>query len=236
MVVMMAGTKQFKTYDLVRDLYRFDAKLRHVVSGELAAVELAVRALLGHELGRIDPFVHLDADLLGAPAGQEVGKRGETRHQIWLRKYESALASSREDFVGHHKKNYGGKLPIWAAVEVMDWGMLSHLYAMSPGPARNPVAGACALRPPQLESWLRSLNIVRNYSAHHARMCNRVFDIKPRLSDDPRLGVVKGQENRVFTQLTLIQYLLRELGLPPAPAPRRDAGQKREWTRLRPAS
>lgn len=94
--------------------------------------------------------------------------------------------------------------------------LLSHLYKMSPGRSRNPVANACGLSAPQLESWLRSLNVLRNYSAHHARVFNRVFDIKPKLSDDPRLSVVKGQENRAFTQLTLIQYLHRELGLSPA--------------------
>lgn len=137
---------------------------------------------------------------------------------MWLTKYEAALRTSREDFVAHHKNKYGGKLPIWAAVEVMDWGALSYLYGMAPGRARNPVADACGLRAPQLESWLKSLNIVRNYSAHHARLFNRVFDIKPRLSDDPRLAVAKGSENRVFTQLTLIQYLHRELNLSAATA------------------
>lgn len=54
---------------------------------------------------------------------------------------------------------------------------------------------------------------VRNYSAHHSRLFNRVFGIKLRLSEDPSLAVATGRENRVFTQLTLIQYLHRELGL-----------------------
>lgn len=204
------------SFKLVHDLYVFDEQLRHVASGELAQIELAMRALLGHELGRIDPFIHLDADSMGASAKYVVGRNGETRHDIWLKKYKSALAGSREDFVAHHKRRYDGKLPVWAAAEIMDWGMLSHLYRISPGRARNPVADACGLRAPQLESWLRSLNILRNYSAHHARIFNRVFDIKPKLSDDPRLSVVKGQENRVFTQLTLIQYLHHELELSPA--------------------
>lgn len=206
------------SFELVHQLYLFDEQLRHVVSGELAPIELAVRALLGHELGAIDPTIHLKPDLLGAPAHQVASKRGETRYEIWLRKYEGALSASREDFVVHHNNKYSGKLPIWAAVEVMDWGTLSHLFGMSPGRARNPVADACGLRAPQLESWLKSLNILRNYSAHHARLFNRVFDIKPRLSNDPRLAVAKGGENRVFTQLTLIQYLHHELRLSAATA------------------
>lgn len=54
---------------------------------------------------------------------------------------------------------------------------------------------------------------MRNYSAHHARLFNRVFNFKPRLSNDPRLAVAKGGENRVFTRLTRIQYLHHELNL-----------------------
>lgn len=206
------------SFELTYSLYLFDEQLRHVVAGELAKIELSMRSLLGHELGRIDPFIHLNSDLLGAPARQVRGRYGLTRHETWLKKYEGALAASREDFVAHHKRKYDGKLPIWAAVEIMDWGMLSHLYGMAPGRARNPVADDCGLRAPQLESWLKCLNILRNYSAHHARTFNKVFDIKPRLSNDPRLAIAKGHENRVFTQLTLIQYLHRVLGLSPATA------------------
>lgn len=128
-------------------------------------------------------------------------------------KYELALRASKEDFVEHHKRKYGGVLPIWAAVEVMDWGMLSHLYGMSPNPVRNQIARQCRLSAPQLESWMKSLNIVRNYAAHHARMFNRVYDIKPKLPNNADLGAVQSCMNRVFGQLTLIQYLHRTLEL-----------------------
>lgn len=206
------------SFELVHKLYLFDERLRHVVSRELARIELAIRALLGHKLGAIDPLIHLKPGLLGASARQVILKHGATRYEVWLKKYQAALGASREDFVAHHKGKYGGRLPIWAAVEVMDWGALSHLYGMAPGRARNPVADACGLRAPQLESWLKSLNILRNYSAHHVRIFNRVFDIKPRLSNDPRLAIAKGSENRVFMQFTLIQYLHHELGLSDATA------------------
>ena len=137
-------------------------------------------------------------------------------HDVWLGKYESALKASKEDFVAHHKAKYGGAMPIWAGVEVMDWGMLSYLYGMSPNIVRNRIARQCGLSAPQLESWLKSLNIVRNYAAHHARMFNRVYEIKPKLNDDERLMPVAGEMNRAFGQLSLIQYLHRQLDLSPA--------------------
>lgn len=203
------------SFELVVALYEFDERLRHAVFIELDRVEMAVRAMLGYELGRIDPLIHLDPRRLGARARQP-GKGGRSGHDAWLSKYQLALKASKEDFVAHHMSKYGGEMPIWAAVEVMDWGTLSHLYGMSPNIVRDRIAKQCRLSGPQLESWLKSLNIVRNYAAHHARMFNRSYDIKPKLTNDPRLAPVVGEMNRAFGQLSLIQYLHHQLGLSPA--------------------
>ncbi len=203
------------SFDLVVALYGFDEQLRHSVFIELDRVELAIRTKLGHELGRLDPLIHLDPQRLSARARQR-NKDGRSVHEVWLRKYQSALKASKEDFVAHHKSKYGGTLPIWAAVEIMDWGMLSYLYGMSPNIVRKRIAEPCGLTGPQLESWLKSLNILRNYAAHHARMFNRVYDIKPKLNNGVRLAPVAEGMNRVFGQLSLIQYLHRQLDLSPA--------------------
>ena len=199
-------------FDDVVALYDFDARLRVAVLAALAPVELSMRALVGHALGEVDPCIHLNADLLGPVA------RGErsSEYKEWLNRYEDKLKGSREDFVVHHKDKYGGNLPVWAAVEVLDWEMLTHLYSMSPNVARDKVADAVNLTSPQLESWLRVLNIVRNIAAHHGRMYNRVYSQRPRL---PRMGGCDGLlqceavMNRAFGQLTLVQYLLKVLNV-----------------------
>lgn len=203
------------SFDLVVSLYEFDERLRHSVFIELDRIETAIRAMLGYELGHVDPLIHLHPTRLGALARQR-RKDGHSVHDVWLGKYKTALNTSKEDFVTHHKTKHGGAMPIWAAVEIMDWGMLSYLYGMSPNIVRNHIAQQCVLSAPQLESWLKSLNIVRNYAAHHARMFNRVYDIKPKLKNDQRLTPVAGEMNRAFGQLTLIQYLHHQLNLSPA--------------------
>lgn len=145
------------SFELVTSLYEFDERLRHCVFMELDRVETAVRAIVGYELGRIDPLMYLDEQKLGATAQRR--KNGRSIHSVWLGKYASALRASKEQFVVHHRQRYGGELPIWAAVEVMDWGMLSHLYGMAPNIVRNRVARRCALSAPQdwrtLELWAR---------------------------------------------------------------------------------
>lgn len=62
----------------------------------MVPIELAIRAHLGHELGRIDPCAHLEPSLLGPTARQ-----GD-KYSKWLQRYEYELSQSREDFVAHH--------------------------------------------------------------------------------------------------------------------------------------
>nr|WP_120492653.1 Abi family protein [Corynebacterium lactis] len=203
------------SFELVKRLYEFDERLRNATFIELGKIETTVRTTIGHTLGRLSPSVHLEPNLLGARAHQTDRNSGLTTYAKWQLKYERALNTTKEDFVRHHKRRYDGILPVWAAVEIMDWGMLSHLYAMSPNRARNEVARLCDLSAPQLESWLKSLNVVRNYSAHHARMFNRAYDLRPRLPSHPSLMEISGTTSRAFGQLSLVQYLLKTLHLAP---------------------
>ena len=195
--------------DVVR-LYDFDARLRISVFAALSSLEIRLRALLGHELGRVDPLIHLESSRLGPVARSEPEK-----YKKWRESYDKKLSSSREDFIKHHRENYGGRLPIWVAVEILDWGGLTHLYAMSPDGVRTSVSKAVALTAPQLGSWMKSLNVLRNIAAHHGRMFNRVYDLQPKL---PKPGVheeVTSQRevmNRLFGQLTLVQYLVNHIG------------------------
>lgn len=208
----IAGT----TLDDVAAVYMFDCKLREIVFGCLGPIELSVRSMLGHELGRIDTFAHLRPSILGSLAQASDGEGSSAGYLKWLGRYEKELSASREDFVAHHNKKYGGRLPIWAAVEVMDWGSLTYLYQLAPIGVRDTIAARVDLSAAQFGSWLKALNILRNYSAHHARMFNRVYTIKPRLprkGRHPELDMIAGVVNRTFGQLTLIQYLLVRLDL-----------------------
>ena len=194
----------------VMALYEFDARLRAATFAALAPVELAIRALLGHELGRIDPCAHLEPLKLGPTS------RSGNQYSKWVRRYEKELNQSREDFVDHHRAKYGGVLPVWVATELMDWGSLTYLYSFSPRGVQDVVAEACGLRAPQLTSWLKALNVVRNTCAHHGRLFNRVHTIAPKLPKvglHPDLDAATRERNRTFARLTLVQFLSDRLGV-----------------------
>lgn len=198
-------------------VYNFDWRLRETVFSALAHIELSVRSMLGHELGRIDPLAHLHPELLGSVAYETKPKpRPSTKYEHWLKRYRKELAGSREDFVTHRNQKYDGQLPIWAAVEVMDWGSLSYLFQLAPIRVRETIAGRVGLNGAQFGSWLKTFNILCNYSAHHARMFNRVYALKPHLPKigaHPELDAVAAVMNRLFGQLTIVQYLLVNLNI-----------------------
>ncbi|PID52915.1 MAG: hypothetical protein CSB46_11210 [Micrococcales bacterium] len=129
--------------------------------------------------------------------------------------FSTLLGQSREDFVEHHRQKYGSQLPVWVATELLDWGSLTYLYKFAPRDVQDVVADACGLRAPQLASWLKSLNLVRNTCAHHGRLFNRVHTIKPKLPKagrHPDFDAVRTDWTRTFGQLTLVQFLSGRLG------------------------
>ena len=196
----------------VVDLYRFDSRLRTATFTALTPIELAIRAHLGHELGRLDPLIHLDPYKFGVT----VRTPKEKKYNSWRKRYDRELGSSREDFVNHHKQKYGGNLPVWAATEIMDWGTLTYLYELSPRSVQNTISSQCDLTAPQLRSWLKALNIVRNICAHHGRLFNRVHAISPKLpaqSTHTDLDCINTDWKRTFGQLTLVQLLLDRLNV-----------------------
>lgn len=105
--------------DDVVALHDFDARLRAATFSVLAPIELALRAHLGHELGRVDPCAHLDPMMLGPAA------RGGDGYATWLESYEREIARSREDFVAHPLRRpwtthstRPGLLKVWLTLRV----------------------------------------------------------------------------------------------------------------------
>ena len=93
----------------------------------------------------------------------------------------------------------------------MDWGSLTYLYELSPRSVQNTISSQCDLTAPQLRSWLKALNIVRNICAHHGRLFNRVHAISPKLpaqGTHTDLDCINTEWTRTFGQLTLVQFLL----------------------------
>ena len=159
------------------DLYIFDKKLRLLAIDALERIEMAVRVDIAHTLGKKDPQAHEQADKLDGNFAKKVIKKGKnkgkTEHQLWLAKHSQLLFRARkEPFIDHHNQNYRGIVPIWVAIEVWDFGCMSRLYAGMTFSDKTIIAKKYGVSAKQFEQWLRSLNFIRNTSAHHSRLWN----------------------------------------------------------------
>lgn len=208
-------------------LYRFDQELRAVTGLQLAKIEIVLRVMISHELGRVDPYIHLSPHKLGKKAWDKVNVRPTEQYSEWLDKYSLSVVRSNEDSVIHYKKKYDAILPVWVAVHVLDWGGLRLLYGFARDEQRKAIAQQLNISESQLSSWLHCLNEVRNVCAHHGRLYSRTFPKSPMLTgedhelgflrrfvlDDAKEGNRKEKKGKCFAQFTIIQYLLSKMNL-----------------------
>lgn len=201
------------------ELYVFDKKLRLLALDALERVEVALRTDIALLLGQHSPLAHRDAAFLhGRFTKTLLHGRSVTGHQVWLDRLDETTARSREDFVVHFRRTYSTPLPIWMAVELWDFGMLSHFLSGMRYQDQATLAAHYGLpRPELLTGWVRSLNFVRNLCAHHSRLWNRPLVDQPTL---PRRGEValldhiaadQHLQKRFYAAVAILRYLLRDI-------------------------
>lgn len=127
--------KSGSTFENVVRLYEFDRKLRNLLIGILESIEIAGRTHVAYHLA------HKYGELSYESSSCFVNQNW---HEKFLSDLSKATADARrghELFVEHHDLKYGGKLPFWAAVELMSFGMISKLFSNLQPEIRKQVAG-----------------------------------------------------------------------------------------------
>jgi len=200
-------------------LLAFDRRLRLLVLEAVERVEVAVRTRLAHTLGRVSPFAHEEEASFARSFLQPRSTDGEVRpsgHEAWSERLRVRQAASEEAFVTHFREKYDGRMPIWVVTELMEFGQVSRLY----GGLRNDLATEVAREfsvPTKklMQSWLASLNYVRNVAAHHARLFNRKLVVAPRrptVDQVPSLAHLSAEpapkEFGVYNALAVLAHLL----------------------------
>jgi len=121
---------------------------------------------------------------------------------------------SNETFVKHYKGKYvdENELPLWMAGELMDFGSMFTLFRGVESSIKQQTAKDYDVSDKVLNSWLISLNTVRNVCAHHGRLWNRVVGnpvMIPNKDLQWHVPVELTQQNdRVFAILSVLRYLL----------------------------
>lgn len=200
------------------DLYVFDKKLRLLVLDALERIEVAIRTDISLTLGKHSPWALEDPDLLDGKFSKIAANQStsKTKHDEWLDRLKKKFGRSKEDFAKHFKNKYIESMPpIWIAVELWDFGTLSHFYAGMKKLDRDNIALNYGIPEGRmLESWLRCLNDIRNICAHHSRLWNRPLVSTPTLPKDGQMDSLQhiiadnNGRTRLYCALVLMRMLL----------------------------
>lgn len=210
--------KQGSSFDLISELTSFDKRLRMQLLYGLETVELAVRVAIAHRLGKLDPQAHLNPKLLDGRFTRLRPAMNVSDHQLWLERFKEKLSESKEDFIDHHQNQYNGQIPIWVAIEVWDFGMLSRFFAGMASRDKNALAMQFGAHDGEiLSSWLKMFNFIRNVSAHHSRLWNRRNPQTPVLPPLDRcrllsqLHMYPDSKSKLFGSVSCLALILRHI-------------------------
>ena len=170
-------THQFKPNSRFEDavaLYNFDIELRDLMFKAVQRLEIALRTKIIQEFFLAHgPFGFFDTSL-----ADDEHKFIENMNSI-----DRELQRSKEDFIKEHRRNYDK--PIFPPA----WKTLSKLYYnFSDKKLKKRAARQFNL--PQhevLESWMRSVTVLRNCCAHHSRLWNRYLSNAPQMNASLRV-------------------------------------------------
>ena len=187
--------------------YVFDRQLRLLVLDAIERIEISARTSLvylhSHEYGG---FGYLN--------GSNLPNLNKNEFILLKGKLADAVKKSKEPFVSYFLNKYGDKhtdLPIWMLAELMSFGMMFTFFRGVGKQIKKDIANEYGIRFGVFESWLFSLNAIRNICAHHGRLWNRVLGIKPLIPAKEKQwhDPVVVSNDRMFCILTLLRYMLK---------------------------
>ncbi|MDF1848566.1 MAG: Abi family protein [Parvibaculaceae bacterium] len=204
----------------VVDLYVFDKRLRLLFLDAIERIEVSLRTAIALEIGAASPWAYLDPKIYKKNFTVKPGVQSQSQFEKWKNKLSNQQVVSKESFVTHFSKKYPkSELPIWIAVELWDFGMLSKLLSGLDPKHSRAISNSygVAQRPNLVPAWIRSLNIVRNICAHHARLWNRMspFEVKSVHGDGiSTLEHLRGDDvdrKRTYAAAAVMQFLMKEI-------------------------
>lgn len=206
-------------FSTVTDLWKFDQDVKRILWTPIEHIELSLRAALAHVIGEVDPLAHL-GDSLWRESQKVTNSKGINYYDNWQEKLAKQIDRSREPFIMHHKSKYRSDIPIWAAAEVFDFGMVSTLFQGLDDKYKEKVSHDTGMPKYLLGGWLTCINNTRNIIAHHARIWNRSFVYgltMPKKSEEDLLGhmkqLAKGDKTKLFHVVTALAFMTEKMGL-----------------------
>lgn len=200
-------------FEAIFDFYLFDKALRQEFMSAIERIEIYLRTIIAHEMGRISPLAYENKSLFSANAFN-VAKKGPNFSE-WTARHQKLLKECKEDSITSHFAN-NKPIPIWVAMEAWDFGLLSKFYSMLKDDYRDVICKRIGIdKRDALDNWLININGFRNRCAHHSRFCNRPNPRSFKLLKNGYfnlLNISPNESEKLFGAIAVIWFLIKKIG------------------------
>lgn len=204
------GSHTFKSgtkFETILRHYLFDKKLRLLILDYIERIEISLRAAVTN---------HMSATFGAHWYLHDSCFYSSDWHSRFLINTKETVRKSNEDFIRQYKLKYANpeEPPSWMIMETLTFGELTSLFEnLKDGKEKKDIATHFNSKVSILESWLRSLNFVRNACAHHSRLWNRKLPLKPlipvRKGNRFLIHVEEDTNKRLYGILSCLLYLIK---------------------------
>ncbi|MES2389083.1 MAG: Abi family protein [Bacteroidota bacterium] len=209
------------TFKSIQMLYSFDRELKLIVFDAIERIEIAVRTQIVYCMsGKYGPYWMTNPDVFKNNYKDKSGTISNYS-SVLLQSMNAILKKkTREESISIFLKKYTDENypPSWIIIEQMTFGDLSYTYKyIAGGSDKKQIASYFSLPPDIFESWLHSLNYVRNLCGHHSRLWNRELAIDPavlitkKYKSTPWLKGPINYQKRIYYSLCTMKYLLNTI-------------------------
>lgn len=208
-IKLLINSKKAVALQILYSLYSFDKQIRALLFTAIQTIEVSVRTkIIKHFALEFGAFWFME----------ERYATNKIRFAANLAVIRKEVSRSHDDFINEHFRKYNEPdlPPVWKTLEVISMGTLSKLYSnFSNASAKHAVAREFKLNHHKfLRSWLECLAVLRNCCAHHSRLSNRVFPVKPMMPKhmpDTWITDFTFREQTLYPQICYVVYWLNSI-------------------------
>ena len=211
---LVIGEKQYRkgtTFEEILDHYVFDRKLRLLVIDAIERIEIAIRTVITNEMAMKydDAHWYLKRNLFLEKFKHAALIKTIEKESHYKTKDGMTKRTRPERFIEHYFKKYKSpELPaVWMIAEILSLGSWSMIFDnLALRQDQKAVSLHFNLDSKVIGSWLHALTYLRNLCAHHCKLWNRNFTLKPLVANTFRNQM---QNNGKFSaQATMLKVFL----------------------------
>ncbi len=195
-----------KFSDVLR-VYNFDSKLRLLILEYIEQIEISVKTQFIHLSWKYGPHFYLNRKLF----------KDRKIYNDSLERIEYQTRVSSDLLINEYLVRYDSPdiPPIWSAVEMMSIGQFAKWYTnLKSEDDKEEIAKHYKLHHTVLQAILENFTLIRNYSAHYARIWNRHYDFSFCIRDEKYKlihDLLCEDGDSIYIILLLMTYMLNEL-------------------------